>query len=342
MTASLVRISGSGAILLGRDVCCDGFYRDCGVRVQTHLHADHMINFETSKGCQDVVMTYATRSLLIAEYNADLPYRRNLVALQYTERRDVGTSRITLLSSGHMLGAAQVQVELDDGTRIGYSGDFEWPLDHTIKVDELVLDSTYGSEQSVLGFTQEEAEACLVRVVVEKLRRGPVHIKAPRGTVQRGVQVLSDTCVCPILASESLCREIEVYRAFGYPIGPVISVKDPIGVEAVESGRYIRLYGTGDRFPAEVPSGTTILLTAFRSNRREPTIEYSERYLSIALTGHADFEGTLAYVSATGAKRVLTDNTRGGHAIELARNIAHRLGISAEPSEADFSQEWGA
>jgi putative mRNA 3-end processing factor len=39
----------SGAVILGQRICCDGFHRDYEVRVQTHVHIDHMDRFETSK-----------------------------------------------------------------------------------------------------------------------------------------------------------------------------------------------------------------------------------------------------------------------------------------------------
>jgi Cft2 family RNA processing exonuclease len=40
---------------------------------------------------------------------------------------------MTLLSSGHMLGAVQVALEMPDGRRIGYPGDFHWPVDDVIQ-----------------------------------------------------------------------------------------------------------------------------------------------------------------------------------------------------------------
>ena len=68
----------SGAVLLGPDVVCDGFVREALARVQTHVHFDHMNGFETSKGCQQVVTSEGTLGLLVAEYDADLPYRSNI------------------------------------------------------------------------------------------------------------------------------------------------------------------------------------------------------------------------------------------------------------------------
>jgi hypothetical protein len=109
----------------------------------------------------------------------------------------------------------------------------------------------------------------------------------------------------------------------------------------MKEGKYIRFYGMGDQFPVQLETGSSITLSAFMTNFKTPVLEYSDRALRIALTDHADFDGTLEYVKASGAKYVLTDNSRGGHAIELAREIKDRLNIEAAPSELLASREWG-
>ena len=341
MNSRVLNVAASGIITLGPDVACDGFHRDYGVRVQTHVHLDHMHNFHTSKGLQDIYLSEATYRLLVAEFNADLLFRDNLIPLQCGEPYLIRSSRVQLLPSEHMLGSVQVAVELPDGVRVGYSGDFHWPLDEVIQVDQLVVDSTYGSSQSVRQYSQEEAEQSLLELATDKLRYGPLHIKAHRGTLHRGLQVLSAIEGCPMLASPRLCGEVEVYRAFGYPIGMVCSVKSNEAVKAIKEGRYIRFYGTGDQFPIQPKAGTTFTLSAFMASPNNPVMEYSERALNIAMSNHADFAGTLNYIQATGAQFVLTDNSRGGHAVELAQEIQTRLGIEARPSELMISHEWG-
>src|SRR5882762_9921934 len=120
-----IDVAASGVITLGPDITCDGFHRDRGVRIQTHIHLDHMHNFETSKGLQDIYLSEATLQLLIAEFNADLSARINvnMIPLQFGEARNIKSSRVTLVPSDHMLGSVQVAVELCDGMRVGYSGD---------------------------------------------------------------------------------------------------------------------------------------------------------------------------------------------------------------------------
>jgi hypothetical protein len=155
------------------------------------------------------------------------------------------------------------------------------------------------------------------------------------------MQVLSAIQKWPLIVSRRLASEVEVYQEFGYAIGEFLVLDSTEGQEAIKSKRYIRLIGKGDRFPVDAPDGLTVVLSAFTTDATNPVLEYSERSVRVALTDHADFDGVLEYVSATAAKEVVTDNTRGGHAVELAQALRDRLGISAIPSQVESSREWG-
>jgi putative mRNA 3-end processing factor len=240
-----------------------------------------------------------------------------------------------------MLGSVQVQVDLPNGARVGYSGDFGWPLQGVITVDELVVDSTYGSPADIRKFSQGECEARFMELVLKRLKRGPVHILAHRGTLHRALQLLSGNLPCPMLGSSSLLREVVVYREFGYTIQHLLRVDSVEGVQALAARRFIRFYGTGDMKPVDVGQGTTITLSAYLAGPDNPVAEYSDRAYRVALSNHADFNGTLEYVRATGAKSVVTDNSRAGKGYELALAIRTRLGIEAKPSSNFDSKEWG-
>ena len=331
----------SGAVILGPDVVCDGFVRAATARVQTHVHVDHMHRFETSKGCQQIIASEPTLSLLIAEYDADLPFRSNIRPLEDFQRHRVGNSEVSLVSSGHMLGAVQVVAQLQDGMRLGYSGDFQWPLDHAIQVDALVLDSTYGLPNNVREFSQGQCEEQFVELVRRLIASGPVHIKAHRGTLQRAIQIISDEIGCPVVGSHRLSREVAVYRKFGYTIEPLFVHPSVEANSLLMDGYYVRVYGTGDQSPVDLRSGSKIVLSAYFTRPDKPIVEYSDRAYGVAMSNHADFEGTINYVRATNARFVVTDNTRGGKGYQLAGAIKQRLGIEARPSSAVETREWG-
>jgi putative mRNA 3-end processing factor len=337
-----IDVNASGAVHLGEAIVCDGFYHEAQARVQTHIHEDHMEDFESSKGFQKIFMSDATRRLLINEKNADLPIRDNLIALEPGIPYEVDGCQLTLLPSGHMLGAVQTCVELPNGSRLGYSGDLSWPCQDVIQVDALVIDSTYGSPDSRREFTQGEVETRLLELVFRLLKRGPVDLIAHRGTLQRALQVLTGQIDCPVVGSSYVKSEVAVYRECGYCIDDILVAGTAQGKAALGNGRYIRLYGKGDRVPTDRGQSSRITLSAFMSRPDDPVLEYSDVAYRVALSDHADFEGTLEYILATGAKYVVTDNTRGGNGVRLALEIQSRLGITARPSSNQASREWGA
>lgn len=337
-----IDVLGSGAVILGDEVVCDGFHRDRPVRVQTHIHDDHMGDFDTSKGFQDLLMSEETHNLLIAEFNADLLVRENIFPLPARTRHKTKKNSVMLIPSGHMLGAVQVLVETQEGLRMGYSGDFHWPLDpdDVIECEALVVDSTYGSLRSVREYSQEEAESRFLELLYAKMKMGSVHIRAHRGTIQRALQLINGNVNVPVVCSERLCNEVLIYQRFGSGVASVIPIKSLDAKAAITDGRYIRLYSKGDKLPVMLPEGVMITLSAFMARSDDPVQEYSERAYCVALSNHADFRGTLDYICATKAKYIVTDNTRT-HGVELAEAIRNRLGIEARPSSNHNSHEWG-
>ncbi len=333
MATWVVDVLESGAVCLGTNAVCDGYAPGCSFRVQTHAHDDHMGDFNKSKGRQDFLLSPETYALLVAEYNADLAYRENFRALERGRAHELEDGSTLLLApSNHMLGSCQVALTLPDGRTVGYSGDFGWPLDHVIEVEELVIDSTYGSPHSVRCYTQDEAEACLAEVVRVRLRYGSVHIRAHRGTVERVVQVLGDDLGVPVLASDHLIKEVEIYQTHGFAVGTLVALDSDAGRYALKQRSYVRLYAKGDGFRNEMVEGSTVTCSAYMVDKDCPLRKFSERAYRVALSNHADFEETLEYVKATGAHTVVTDNTRN-KGCELAIALNQRLqGVKAIPS----------
>jgi len=334
-----IDVTASGAVVLGPEVICDGFRSDRKIRVQTHVHDDHMGGFNRSKGyCDAIVCSRETRALLVAEFDADLNHRPDLLGIDLGNNVKLKTSSIELLPSEHILGSAQAAVTTADGLRLGYSGDFGWPLNEVIQVEALVVDSTYGIPQRIRHYTQGDANGAFVKLVAESCRTGPVHVKAYRGTIQRALKLLFGETLTPILVSPVLMRDVNVYRHFGYSIPPLCVTSSHQAHAAMEQKKFIRFYGKSDIIPSRI-EGTEIVLSGFMSDPCSPIQCWSPGRYTIAMSDHADFNGTLEYVRATGAKYVVTDNTRA-YGVELAFQIQQRLGIAATWSSNSESPQW--
>jgi len=320
---------------------CDGFFADAPIRVQTHVHDDHMAGFESSKGFQTIVMSKATRALLELESDADLPYRANLAAIDAGQFHKMQEVVIQLLPSHHMLGAVQVVVRMTDGTRLAYSGDFNWPLESVAQADILVIDSTYGSPNYTRMYTHSQVDERFVALVTEHLRRGAIHLKAHRGTLQKALQLLNGVVQVPVVAPIQVCKEVDIYRRFGYQISPVLCLESSDGRYAVSCGQYVRLYGRGEGNLFGLDSGTAINLSAYMCDPKDPVLEHNPNSYTVAMSCHASFEETIQYVAASGATRVITHHILGSHIDELARELRKRLGIEAEPATSGSTHSWG-
>ena len=57
MTSHEVDVTRNGAVLLGPEVVCDGFHCKRSVRIQSHVHEDHLVDFDRSKGHQDIYLS---------------------------------------------------------------------------------------------------------------------------------------------------------------------------------------------------------------------------------------------------------------------------------------------
>lgn len=340
MSNLAIGISHNGAVKLGNQVTCDGFVYGYEYRVQTHVHDDHMSNFDSSKHFQAIIMSEPTRSLLEIKH-VEMPHSTNVITHPLNGIREYDGIKIEFKSSSHMLGAVQVSVTTPSGERLGYSGDFSWPLEDVIEVDQLVLDSTYGNPESVRKYTQEEANDAFKEIVGKKIKEGPIIIKGHRGTLYRSLELLNGLVQCPVIASKKKIAEAKVCENYGYCICELTELENPTIRKLRKEGPYIELRYIGEYILYEPGDCTNINLTASWVQGSAPLLKISNSTYNIAVTDHADFLGTLEYIKETGAKVVITDSVRGRNASLLAGAITRKLNIEAYPAKIVRSKAWG-
>ena len=304
-----------------------------------------MSDFSTSLS-GDVVMTEPTRLLLQIQYPV-LEFCGQVHTLEYGQLWQNENVSVELLTSNHMLGSAQTKVTLNDSTRLGYSGDFGWPLDEIIQVDALVVDSTYGKPDSGRAYTQQQAQIELCELISKKLRDGPLHILGDSGPLDRALHILLMMEVLhgvPVVGTKRHAWSTEVHKRFGIELPEILIEGTQQARHAAKEGCYVRLWGLHSREINDgLYPGSVIKLTKFRTVQ-EPIEKIGDNTFIAGLSNHADFDGTMEYVYKTGAQLVITDNLRGhrnGRGETLANTIREQLGVESYSSTNRRSRAWG-
>lgn len=326
-----VRITENGVVLLGKYIACDGSIIDRPISIISHAHGDHTKQFESALShCEGVLMTSETKDLLIAERGNWLLRRTNLINLEYEKPFTYRNYTIKLYPATHMLGACQVFIENTDGTRIVYTGDFYYPNTPVPEADVVVMEATYGHPQDVRTHSHKFLINKVVSLTKQELeRQKPVYILAHRGKIQCLMGILNDANVnVPFLAGLEDFKWAKVYKKHGIDVGTIYQLGTKEAVEIQKSNQpFVSFHRIGSVVP-EAENHLTIRASAYMA--KEDLYQPRKNYYVVALSDHADFSGLLEYVEKSGPKLVITDSSRCGKAITLAKEIKKKLGIDAK------------
>ena len=320
-------VTKRGAVLLGDSVACDAHDDRRPLRVVTHAHADHLVGLRTSvKRCERVLMTKATRDLIEVIEGPDALAGGNVKALEYGKATRYGDEQITLAFANHIVGAAQVLVEEDNGKRVVYTGDFRLDGTPVLECDTLVMEATYGDPSCRRSFGVDMHEL-LVSMVERQLKDGTVYIFGYHGKLQEVMQILHDADVTvPFVMPERVFNLSKVCERHGMRLGCLTQSTQHEAREMLsENLPCVAFYHMNSR--GAVGLGASRICVSgweFRSACRQ----IGDREHIIALSDHSDFDGLIEYVRRSKPKRVITDNFRS-NGESLAREINKRLGIRA-------------
>lgn len=320
-------ISSAGAVLLGKHVACDAFESYRPLRVVTHAHADHMIGLRQSlKSCEKVLMTLATKELIDVMMGPLFLMGGFVETLDYGKTLQHGDESITLLPADHILGAAQVLVEDQEGVRIAYTGDFRIEGTQAIDADVVVIEATYGSPACKRPF-QEDVKRILVSIVEEGLKHGPVQVFGYHGKLQEVMQILRKAGVkAPFIMPEKVFHVSKVCEKHGMHLGRIMRLEE--AKELIKDGNYVGFYHMGSRNRIQrVERCNRIYVSGWEFDA--PCRMMAENEYVVALSDHSDFDGLIEYVRLSRPKLVITDNFRVGYAEALAKEIKRRFNISA-------------
>ena len=179
----------------------------------SHAHADHAVKHDAILSTRETARFFAHR------YG-----QAKFHTLEYNSVNRIRGAKIQLFPSGHILGGAQILVEIG-GVRIVYTGDFKLRKSWTAKkaevkrCDVLIMESTFGRPQYLFP-GPKEIQARMVRFVEEARanREQPVFLAYSLGKAQEAMTILSHWGY-KLSVHSSIYDICKIYEEFGVRFG---------------------------------------------------------------------------------------------------------------------------
>ncbi len=316
--------------------------------ILTHGHADH------ARPGHRLVLT-ADRGVPILRHRIGRP-GTTIEGIAYGERRRLGDAIVSLHPAGHVLGSAQIRIEV--GGRVWvFSGDYSRtpsPICESfepVPCDRFISECTFGLP--VYRWPDPaEVEADLRRVVRETIASGRhVLIGAyALGKAQRLLMALVEDGepMAPILCHGAVTAMNEAHRAVGVPLPPTApadrTTRASLDAPAVVIAPPSALAGPWRRAFNPCVTVAASGWMAHRASRRRTPVD-----VPLVLSDHVDWPGLLRTVEETGCSEVgLTHGVvesgvrwfreRGLHAVAYDTRFTGS-GDESEPTGADASSE---
>jgi putative mRNA 3-end processing factor len=298
--------------------------------VITHAHGDH-----ARAGSRGFLTTHEGHGVLRQRMGAEARIR----AVGWGETIDVNGVRVSLHPAGHILGSAQVRLE-HRGQVWVVSGDYKTESDPTctpfepVRCHVFVTESTFGlpiyrwrpqqeTFAEINAWWRANAAAGVTSLI----------FAYALGKAQRLIAGV-DASIGPILVHGALVPLNDAYRAAGIALPKTehATVSDGAGREqallvappSAASSSWLR------RFDPVAPAFASGWMRVRGIRRRRVNVDRG-----FVLSDHADWDGLLAAIAATGADRVWATH---GYTRPLVRWLRGN-GIDAQPIDTRFGGE---
>jgi|SRR6185312_2597740 len=335
----------NAGILIGNSIVCDGYQKGRNTAIFSHYHGDHIKYFEkTLTTCDTILSSPITHDSLVGIFGKHVAFRQNFQKLPFGQTHVTNTEeKITLYPSNHIPGSAQIYVETHNGTRILYSGDFNYPGISVPKCDILVLDASHGDPQFDYVTDRKSVLNRIFEYVADEMLHGnSIVIKAHRGTMQLIMQNLESNSEGKTIPNyikflavdpkdSRLTEALSPYLEF--PIRPVLYYKDKEALKIKNENKpYILFRSPGSTPTPEEESMKTIMVDGYSNFKNKGAVfEEDGGLIRVNFTSHASFSNILKYVKDANPKLVITDKSRSSYGTSLATQINQKLGIAAFP-----------
>jgi len=304
-------------------------WRPVARAVITHAHADH------ARFGSAAYLCHRDTAPILRKRLGDV----TIETLEYGERRALGGSELSLHPAGHVLGSAQARVEVHGEVWVA-SGDYKLENDgvcapfEPVRCHAFITESTFGlpiyrwRPQSELfarmnAWWRANAEAGRASVVfaysLGKAQRVIAHLDASIGPIlcHGSVEPINDiNRAAGVLLPATRPATVEIAKA---ELGRALVVAPPSAAGSVWMRRF------GDYADAFASGWMQV-----RGNRRRRGVDQG-----FALSDHADWQGLIDAIAATGASRILATHGSVG---PLTRYLREK-GLDAEPLSTRYGEE---
>ena len=297
----------------------------------THAHADH-----ARPGCGEYWAVASSEGVLRQRLGQDI----SLHPVQYGLEHWLGQCRVSFHSAGHVLGSAQIRLEVDGEVWV-VSGDYKRDADPScdpfepVPCDVLITEATFGLP--IYRWQTGAEVANEIRAWWQGDRQRPSLLFCYSfGKAQRLMAELNaigvDDEVLLHGAVETVTRH---YRAAAVPMTPSRPVSDLPRSDNL-AGRLVLAPPSAHRSSwmrrfRSPQTGFASGWMAVRGSRRRRGYERG-----FVLSDHADWPGLIQTVRQSGARKVYVTH---GQSDVLARYLREIEGIEAEPLETLFEGE---
>ena len=268
--------------------------------VVTHAHSDH-----ARAGMRAYLCSASGESILRKRVGNAI----DLTALPFGETREMGTARVSLHPAGHILGSAQVRIEVD-GRVLVVTGDHNATHVHgaaeafePVPCDVLITESTFG----LPIYQWPDPEQVMEQIhrwwkTNQSLGRTSILPCYPLGKTQRILAAL-DPGIGPIAVTGPARAFLSLYEAAGVRFPEVLDLVEDT-VAAIRRQGLVLVSFAGQE-PAllkrlqPLSHGAASGWMQIRGVRRSRDLDRG-----FVLSDHSDWNGLLKCVRASGARRV--------------------------------------
>jgi putative mRNA 3-end processing factor len=291
-------------------VCCKrgGFHIDPTRPVEraviTHAHSDH-----ARAGHGAVLATQETLDLMRLRYGEN--FAGATQAVRYGERIDLAGAKITLHPAGHILGSAQVAVEVD-GLRVVASGDYKNAADLTVdptcapfelvRCDLFITEATFALPVFRHGDPNAEIAKLLHSLTLFPERAHLVGAYSI-GKAQRLIALLRQAhYAAPIYLHGAMEKITNYYTERGIALGELRLVRGNSKADLAGTITICPPSALNDLWTRRFPDPVAAFASGWmrvRARARQQGVA-----LPLVISDHADWDGLTATIVATDAAEI--------------------------------------